>query len=67
MAEIRIDKELCKFCGMCAPVCPKGLIVPAEGLNSAGTRYMTQTSPEKCTGCKLCAMMCPDSAVSVWR
>ena len=67
MSKIVIDKELCKFCGMCAAVCPKKIIVPAEGLNHSGNRYMQQIEEEKCIGCKFCGMMCPDSAITVYR
>lgn len=67
MPKIEIDKELCKFCGMCAVVCPKKIIVPAEGLNRTGSRYMTQSREELCIGCKFCGMMCPDSAITIYR
>ena len=67
MAKIEIDKELCKFCGMCTAACPKKIIVPADGLNRMGNRYMTQVQAELCIGCKFCGMMCPDSAITVYR
>lgn len=67
MPKIVIDKELCKFCGMCAAACPKKLIVPGKGLNRTGSRYMIQVREEDCVGCKFCGVMCPDSAISVYR
>lgn len=67
MPKIVIDKELCKFCGMCAVACPKKIIVPAEDLNRFGNRYMMQIRETECIGCKFCGMMCPDSAIAVYR
>jgi len=68
MAMIRINTDACKGCGLCAYVCPKGIIVldmvaiNKKGYNSARCKDMSL-----CTGCANCARMCPDVCIEVER
>lgn len=69
---IRINKHLCKGCGLCVAACPKGTIMIDNKLNVQGyhpAKYMERekTKSRKCTGCALCAITCPDVAIEVFR
>lgn len=69
---IVIDQTLCKGCGLCIEVCPKGLITTAGELNLKGY-YPAEfkgdrvENPDGCTGCALCALVCPEIALEVYR
>ncbi|RLB06717.1 MAG: 4Fe-4S ferredoxin [Deltaproteobacteria bacterium] len=69
---IVIDQSLCKGCGLCIDVCPKGLIATAKELNIKGY-YPAEfkggqgDNPDGCTGCALCALVCPEIAIEVYR
>ncbi len=69
---IRINKELCKGCGLCVEACPKGSIRISNKFNIKGYHPAEYTEKEKsknhkCTGCALCAIICPDIAIEVFR
>jgi len=64
---IVIDHEMCKGCGLCVEVCPKGLITVAQGLNTKGYFPAEFKGAEECTGCALCALVCPEVAIEVYR
>ncbi|MBW2195057.1 MAG: 4Fe-4S binding protein [Deltaproteobacteria bacterium] len=69
---IRINRDLCKGCGLCITACPKQSIKMSESLNIKGYHPAEYTEDEKsedrtCTGCALCAIMCPDVAIEVFR
>lgn len=65
MPKVSIDGEVCKGCGICIDACPKGIIHPAEKINSKGYHPATVTEAEKCIACAACATMCPDVAITV--
>ncbi len=66
--RIEIDKELCKGCALCLPICPYHLIQMADDYNVKGYSPATFTDPERtCTGCMLCGMMCPEAVITVFR
>ena len=67
MANIQVDFELCKACGLCIEVCPFGLLALGHEVNSKGYHAAVQENADKCSGCKLCATMCPDSAITVYK
>lgn len=59
MKEIRLDRALCKGCGICTALCPKQVFdADIEG------KPVTARA-EDCIGCKLCAFRCPDFALKV--
>ncbi|HEA47442.1 MAG TPA: ferredoxin family protein [bacterium] len=67
MAKIVIDKERCKGCEFCIPVCPKNLITMSQRLNSKGYHSAEPVKGEECTACGLCYLICPDIAIEVWK
>ncbi len=67
MAEIKIDIEKCKGCGLCVEICPQKCIVISEKFNSKGSHFAEFVKQDKCTGCSLCALVCPDVAIKVYR
>lgn len=67
MANVVIDPNFCKECGLCFDVCPKNLLKTGENINAKGYHYAVQENADQCTGCKLCAIMCPEAAISVYK
>ena len=66
--RIEVDKEHCKGCGLCIPVCPHKLLeLDPNSLNMKGYQPMRIHTPEKCIGCANCALMCPDVVITVYR
>ena len=66
--HIVINREYCKGCVLCIPVCPYHLIELGGHYNTKGYRPATLVDPERrCTGCMLCAMICPEAAITVFR
>lgn len=66
---VKVDESLCKGCGLCIPVCPKGLLgLASDRFNARGVHPVELIDPlEACTGCQLCATMCPEAAITVYR
>lgn len=56
MYAVVVDLRLCKKCGICTEICPKGVFDDGRVLNE-----------RKCTGCRLCEVYCPDFAIEVFR
>lgn len=68
MASIKINIDACKGCGLCAHVCPKGIIVLDKGaINKKGYNPARCKDASLCTGCASCARMCPDVCIEVER
>jgi 2-oxoglutarate ferredoxin oxidoreductase subunit delta len=64
--KITIDKNLCKGCGLCVTVCPKGILKLSENeLNDKGYSPVEITDMESCTACASCAKMCPDVVFTI--
>ncbi|MHB0978698.1 MAG: 4Fe-4S dicluster domain-containing protein [Thermoleophilia bacterium] len=53
----RFDVRRCKQCGLCAHMCPAGVLKPQV------RTAPTLPEPEACTGCRTCEYICPDFAV----
>lgn len=69
MAGVRLHIEpgRCKGCGLCASVCPAGILRLADGVNALGHHPVEAAGEERCTGCMRCALMCPDLVITVER
>jgi len=67
-AQIVINEDFCKGCGLCVTTCPLHLIRIADRISPKGYYPAGCVDPEgKCTGCALCATMCPDVAIEVFK
>ena len=64
MADIKVDIDRCKGCGLCVPQCPKHLIKMSDKMNEQGHFYPI-IDKEKCVACGLCCQMCPDLAITI--
>jgi len=60
-----IEKDRCKGCGLCIPVCPKNVLEISSTVNTKGYYPAFQARPEDCIRCTLCCIMCPDVAISI--
>lgn len=67
MAQIEINEERCKGCGLCTLACSRKLIVMDSTINRYGYVTAVMTAQDKCTGCALCAEICPDVAITVFK
>ncbi len=67
MGRVRIDEGRCKGCGVCASVCPPGILRFSERVNRLGYHPVVVTEEERCTGCTRCVLMCPDLVITVER
>ena len=53
------NRELCKQCGLCFPVCPDDAIPVNKELNREEFNY------DACKGCGICAKVCPFKAIEM--
>lgn len=68
MPRVKVNKTLCKGCGLCVIYCPGKLLTSSGSLNKKGIHAISFNSKsDKCTGCAMCALMCPDCAIEVWK
>lgn len=65
MADINLNIERCKGCGMCVGACPNEVICMSEDLNERGYHFAEVIDKDKCTACGLCYRMCPDVAIEI--
>lgn len=64
MAEIAINKNRCKGCGLCVRVCPKELLfLHTCNTNERGYHPVEITDKDACIGCCFCAWTCPDLCI----
>ncbi len=68
MANITIDKNACKGCGLCVIACPKKILAISTTVsNDKGYFIVESLDPQKCIGCAACAITCPDCVIEVER
>ncbi len=63
--KITIDEKLCKGCGFCMEVCPKGIFKESNSLNKKGYEQPEVVNPESCINCKKCELICPEMAINI--
>jgi len=57
-ADLFINQEWCKGCGICIAFCPKGALF-------LGNNGKAEKDMEKCTTCGVCETFCPDFAIDL--
>lgn len=57
--SILIELQLCKGCGICESLCPKGIL----SINPVGK--VEVLLEENCTQCRQCEQHCPDYAIFI--
>ena len=57
-AELAINREWCKGCGICMAFCPREALFLDE-------KGKAEKDLEKCTACGVCEIFCPDFALSI--
>ena len=67
MPKVEFDRERCKGCELCVPVCPKNIVLMDDVINQKGYRVATVREMDKCIGCAMCAIMCPDTVIKVFK
>jgi len=63
--RVSIDRERCKGCELCIPVCPRHLLTMTAVLNRKGYHVSETARAEECLGCLKCARMCPEAAIEI--
>jgi len=58
-ADVVIDWEWCKGCGICVELCPRHVL----NLDENGKAVWSE--PDNCVRCGLCELRCPDLAVTL--
>ncbi len=61
MAKIKLDRNLCKKCGICSEFCPVDVYSFNELEGPKAERE------DDCTTCGICVEMCPDFAIEVYE
>lgn len=59
MSAIKVNKKLCKGCGICIEFCPK------KALGKDKTDKAELVAEDKCIKCGLCVSYCPDFAIDL--
>lgn len=65
LAEVLINEDRCKGCGLCIDVCPYQILELADYFNSQSFRPAAAKYPKKCRGCTWCDLVCPDAAITI--
>ncbi|SKC72875.1 4Fe-4S dicluster domain-containing protein [Maledivibacter halophilus] len=54
--KLKVEKELCKGCGICVEFCPKNVLTMENG-------KVKIADIENCIKCGQCELRCPDYAI----
>ncbi len=65
MAQIIIDRDLCKGCELCVNACPQKILAMGKEINAKGYFFATVAEQKRCIGCRLCCITCPDVAIQM--
>lgn len=66
MANVIINQDACKGCGLCARACPKKIMVISKTkINSKGYHPAEVIELSACTACASCARSCPDVCIEI--
>lgn len=66
LTKAKIDKNVCKGCGLCVMSCPKKIIsLSKTEINKLGYYAAEIKDLQDCIGCAMCAVMCPDCCITV--
>ena len=66
MAQVIINQDACKGCGLCTTACPKKIVhLSTYKLNIKGFHPAEVIEQDKCIGCGFCATICPDVVIRV--
>jgi 2-oxoglutarate ferredoxin oxidoreductase subunit delta len=66
MAQVTINTELCKGCGLCVAACPKKIMRLSESvINKKGVHPAEIADQAACTACTFCAVLCPDVVIHI--
>ncbi len=65
MAKVYIDGELCKSCGLCLHICPRGVFAMTNEVNRKGYNYVAAVRESDCIACRQCENSCPDFVIHV--
>jgi 2-oxoglutarate ferredoxin oxidoreductase subunit delta len=67
MAEVRIQKDKCKSCGLCILYCPSKCLEFSLDLNKRGLKYAKKKKDKDCIGCGACFLICPDFCIEIYE
>jgi len=63
--RFKLNKDLCKGCGLCIEACPVKNLEFSTELNRRGVKYAKIKDIEKCKGCGFCFLVCPDTCIEI--
>lgn len=67
MAEVKINKDSCKGCGLCIFNCPTKHLELSKDLNKKGVTYAKIKPGTKCIGCGFCFFICPETCIKIYE
>lgn len=62
----KISRDKCQACGICAQLCPEGIIYPnKKGKKNKSGKVYYDRDLNFCKGCGICAEECPFKAIEM--